>query len=436
MLGWFFPRCPVGTQDKVWVERRMLWLVERFGLDRLKNATAILPTREYFPEPYEGNEDSARICFDRICQYMQIDKDSVRLEIVDDELMPGSAGLYLQRTKSNVLIARSQLGQPPRLLATIAHELAHELLLKGGHLSAETQDHEFVTDLLPVFLGLGIFAANATLVSKSWSEGQMEYSQFSKQGYLSSIVLGYALSAFAFLREEKKPHWATHLRTDARVSLHQGLRYLYRTGDTILTDTAHAFTTAELIERLGHRSATFRLASLWTVTELVLPDDELFTPVCRCLNDSDCEVQAVAITALGSFGARAHRAIPDILNASWNGKRALRVVSIETLGMMTSESAEIVPGLMVNLKSTEPEIVSASAAALGRFGIAAESAVPQLFASLEHWASVNEDDVVVQIVATVRAIRPDAGKLIGSYFERRDADVRRHVMRVLREQGG
>ena len=63
MLGWLFPRCPVSTFDKVWVERRMLWLVDKFGLERLKNVAVIEPTPEFFPEPYAEDEARANLKF-------------------------------------------------------------------------------------------------------------------------------------------------------------------------------------------------------------------------------------------------------------------------------------------------------------------------------------------------------------------------------------
>ncbi|MBX9626456.1 MAG: hypothetical protein K2X82_21830 [Gemmataceae bacterium] len=54
MLGWLFPRCPVGTVDKAWVERRMRWLAGRFGADRLRRAVVVRPTPEFFPDPYDA----------------------------------------------------------------------------------------------------------------------------------------------------------------------------------------------------------------------------------------------------------------------------------------------------------------------------------------------------------------------------------------------
>ncbi len=39
MFGLFAPKCPLDTKNKTWVERRMLWLARRFGLDRVTATT-------------------------------------------------------------------------------------------------------------------------------------------------------------------------------------------------------------------------------------------------------------------------------------------------------------------------------------------------------------------------------------------------------------
>lgn len=384
MLGWLFPRCPVDTGCQVWVERRMIWLAHRFGIDRLRKAEVILPTDEQLPTSYEPNEANAQVCFDFICRRMGIDPSGVTLEIVDAERMPGAAGLYQRSENSNIIIAKEQLEQPPRLLATIAHELAHELLLKGGHLTLETRDHEYITDLLPVFLGLGIFMANATVVERNWSAGGWNFSQYSKQGYLSSVVLGYALAAFAHLRDERHPSWAHHLRTDARVCLVEGLRFLRRTKYTLLDAERHDYaprkrSTADMREQLAHRSAVFRLDALTEIQETDSPDEDLLEPVTMLLDDHDPEVQLGAIDAIGAYGSRAGCAVQRLIQAAWYGSPAIREAAIESLGHMNNLAGEVVPALAVILADPEPKLVQFASSALS------DSSGPQNLRSVRCW---------------------------------------------------
>ena len=101
----------------------MLWLADRFGIERMRNARVIEPTSEFFPNYYSGSEDDARKCFRRMCGYMQIDPDTLEMVIGTDEEMEDAAGLYERRERSRIWIRESQLADPPSLLATIAHEL-------------------------------------------------------------------------------------------------------------------------------------------------------------------------------------------------------------------------------------------------------------------------------------------------------------------------
>jgi len=48
---------------------------------------------------------------------------------------------------------------------TALHELGHVLLLADGKISKDRKDHEHLTDLLTVWLGLGIFTANSDALS-------------------------------------------------------------------------------------------------------------------------------------------------------------------------------------------------------------------------------------------------------------------------------
>jgi len=236
--------------------------------------------------------------------------------------MPGAAGLYQQRKRSLIRVAHSQLADPFRLLATLCHELAHELLLGGGLLTAGVSDHEWITDLLPVFLGTGIFLANSTLQDSSGYSAGWSWWSMSRQGYLPSRIFGYAFALFAFVRGETQPSWAEHLRLDARVALHTGLRYLHKTGDSLfhpdtIREKVPLLTPARVIERLRTGTPTVRLATLWDIPDSALASTEVLTAVQACLDDGDAHLIAEAARTLGRFGPAAEAAIPRLLDVLW-----------------------------------------------------------------------------------------------------------------------
>ena len=144
--------------------------------------------------------------------------------------MPGAAGQY---EPGLVRLAESELADPPGVVAVVAHELAHHLLMGRG-LLVHDLDAEWVTDLLPVCLGLGIFTGNATLRKKIERQGRHSSWSMRRRGYLNSCTIGYALALFAWVRGERRPDWARFLRPDAAQSLAAGLRYLDASQDSLL----------------------------------------------------------------------------------------------------------------------------------------------------------------------------------------------------------
>ena len=144
----------------------------------------------------------------------------------------GSAGLYLRKgglagaPMARIGIEESQLADPMSLVATLAHEIGHEILIGQGRITADDEDHEPLTDLLTVFLGTGIFGANSTIRDSGWTSGGWTGWKTQRLGYLDQRTFGYSLARFAWERGEANPAWIKSVRPDVRSPLKQGLRFL------------------------------------------------------------------------------------------------------------------------------------------------------------------------------------------------------------------
>lgn len=247
-MNWFAPKCPVGAEDKAWIEESLLWLVAEFGRDAIMEATVVLPTDEFFPDEFDGDEESVRALVDRVCGYMGVDPARVVVEIFTDEEkelrsqvplnespFSSLAGHYRQRRdKFFINLEASQLSDPMALVATAAHELGHARLLGEGRVSASFEDHEPLTDLLTVFLGMGVFTANSVFSFRQWTDANMQGWQAERRGYMSEEMFGYALALFARLRGEDKPAWSKHLEGNVSAYFKSAHKYLEKTGDTQL----------------------------------------------------------------------------------------------------------------------------------------------------------------------------------------------------------
>jgi hypothetical protein len=241
-MGLWRSSCPVREVEQLWIEESMDWMVTEFGRRRLLREV-VLPTDQYFPGAYQGSRDDVAGVLAKLCAQLGVDEGRVELEF-DDSAEDGSADLSaevdlhseshgaagLYHGGGRIAIRSDLARRPMALVATIAHELGHLLLLGDGRITPDRKDHEPLTDLLVVYCGLGIFAANAAFEYGREARGQRSYYTTSRLGYLTEPMYGYALARYAWLRGERKPDWARYLDTNPRAVLKSGLRYLHQVG--------------------------------------------------------------------------------------------------------------------------------------------------------------------------------------------------------------
>jgi hypothetical protein len=95
---------------------------------------------------------------------------------------------------------------------------------------------EPLTDLVTVFLGFGVFNANAAFQFKQYTNSDSQGWSTQRLGYLSEEMFGYSLARFAFERGELNPDWASYLSTNVSVYFKRSLAWLKTNGTRILVD--------------------------------------------------------------------------------------------------------------------------------------------------------------------------------------------------------
>ena len=309
MFNFFKTKLPIDLTDKAWIEYRWSWLCRNLGAEVMRNAPML--TLADFPELSDLTEQSALRLFQRISAQLKFPANSVALEFLDDsedagEYDDGSSALGFYEPAndlrgSRVVIATSLLQRPAEMVSTMAHELGHHLLLVGsGKLfAADEYDHEYLTDLVSVFTGFGLFTANCTVQDHSYTDGQMSHFHISKSGYLSSIQFGYALGLMAWMRNERSPKWINQLRPDAKVSCRNAIRYLMKTGDAFVQPDSNfrtdQFSKPRRTEDLVSQSSSVRLATLiqWQLEPESI--DQVAGQVVQFLDDPVEEIRVAAI---------------------------------------------------------------------------------------------------------------------------------------------
>jgi len=235
------PKLPISEKERLWVADGFRRLGRILGSSRLLNAAVVQPTDEFFPDAYESNERGLRILFHRVCGYMDVDPRRVDLELIPDssdmvDMLPayglhddGPAGLLFSGSEQErplIAVKRSLLKDPLLVVATLAHELGHVILLGGGHMRHDAEDMEPMTDLVTVYLGLGVFTSNAARRFRQYQDALRQGWAMNRLGYLPEEVFAYALARFAKDRGEVLPDWNVHLSTNLKVWFRQSAEWL------------------------------------------------------------------------------------------------------------------------------------------------------------------------------------------------------------------
>lgn len=244
MFG-FAPKLPINEQARVWIDEGFVRLSAMLGRERMLQAEVVLPEDRFFPDPFEPSKEGAARMARRVAGYMGVPGDSFVVEVFTEtahstrELLPlwqgesrGAGGLYFHEVEDGkrvIAINEEKLKQPDALAATLAHELAHVVLLGGNLLDRGAKDMEPMTDLCTVFLGLGVLNANAAIQFRQWSNNQTQGWSAKTAGYLQQEMWGYALALFAKERGEGvAPTWRHALSTDVKHYFTRSAKWLAR----------------------------------------------------------------------------------------------------------------------------------------------------------------------------------------------------------------
>ena len=240
------PKLPIDAELRVWADRSFVRLGQLLGADRMLKGEVILPTPEHFPDPYDQSEESLKHMVGRVAAAMQVDARSFDVELFQSDYevsrklvpffhggSPDASGFYFHapEERQKIAVNAAEMKDPIALVATIAHEIGHIILLRPGLVQRDEQDMEPLTDLLTIFFGFGIFTANSAFRFKQFTNNYSQGWSTKRLGYLPEPMLGYALARFAFERDEKKPEWASYVADNIKPYMKPSLAWLVKNGE-------------------------------------------------------------------------------------------------------------------------------------------------------------------------------------------------------------
>lgn len=423
MFGLFRPTCPIDVYEKAWLEQRLAWLTRTFGRDYLREGLVVLPDRQHFPDPYTGDLDSARVLFDRLCTYTEVEPGRVRLELFDPERHDG-LGYSVAGGRERIAVLEEQLKDTRVLVGVLAHQLSYVQLLGDGRLSPDVADLDLVADLLTVFGGLGVLGANNPLRETTATQANLYPVHLRRVVYLPDRVFGYALALFALAREETAPAWAKQIASpNIRSVFHEGLKYLGKTKDTTF-DGSESLDDEDILnvslkqarQDLASDVPTEKVLGLWAVRNYAanLPSEsaehppsdsaelaELIEAVRLCLSDKDNVVRREAADTLRALGPAAAPALESLITAArGDTDNTVRRSAMAALKLLKPDPEVLLPQLLHLLDDDDAKIRAAMADLCGALG-PTEEALDKLVLLLRD-ADFNVTDNVINALARTK----------------------------------
>jgi hypothetical protein len=244
-MALFFRRAAafLDPEAERWHLETWAWFLARFGgRADLDLSPIVLPSSHFFPASETKGHARALHIMDCVKEHARMSGWPCRLESQTErpELRVGDvtalnldhtnfpAGTFaLSGNEAVVTYDPGSVSDPMKLIATLAHELAHYKLSNVAEDPPGGEDaHEPATDLLTIYLGFGIFGANSAFNFNQHQDAVSQGWSWSRLGYLSEREWIFALAVFLTLKHEPAQQLHRYLKDHLIADLGKAMRYL------------------------------------------------------------------------------------------------------------------------------------------------------------------------------------------------------------------
>ncbi|MET2984609.1 hypothetical protein [Aureibaculum conchae] len=234
-------KLPITENDKIWVDEDLDWLRYEIGKENFMEILTVTPTKEFYEREFDGSEIDAEFILNRTMELMNINDVEIKLDFFSDgvvEMEDGTtlispadihgkwkstAGTYEMKDNEIVIsLERQQLKDPISLIATISHELSHQILLGENRIE---ENDEYLTDLTAINYGFGIFIGNSRFKFSQYLSNSEFGWQSSTQGYLPEQIIAYAMAWLSIERNEGI-NYSKFLKPSLKKYFEQSYKYL------------------------------------------------------------------------------------------------------------------------------------------------------------------------------------------------------------------
>lgn len=234
-------KLPITEEDRIWINEDLNWLRVEFGEEHFQEIRTVTPTKEFYERTFDGTTKDAEFILKRTMELMRIENPEIKLDFFTDGIVESengeilttpadingkwksAAGTYeMNENETIISIETHQLKDPISLIATISHELSHQILLGENRIE---ENDEFLTDLTAIYYGFGIFIGNSRFKFSQFSTNGGFGWESSNQGYLPEQIIAYSIAWLSYERNEST-EYSKFLKPTMKKYFEQSSEYL------------------------------------------------------------------------------------------------------------------------------------------------------------------------------------------------------------------
>ncbi|NJM24931.1 MAG: tetratricopeptide repeat protein [Bacteroidia bacterium] len=235
----------ITDEDREWTESSFKWLLDVYGYPAF-GGDQVRFSPDYFPRYSETDARQIEHLLDDLCAILQLDRTRVSFELFEDMrdavgipfATEGSATDTALETSSGhykILVAKSIIKRPGKLLANLIHEFIH-IRLQEDKLPYDTgDDTDLFVYIAAVYFGFGVILVQNLTDSGRKNNGLWE----TKWHYVSEMpqeVLLFALAVYLRIAGKNQAEWTNDFPTDMAKSLAQAGELLKKEPGEILKE--------------------------------------------------------------------------------------------------------------------------------------------------------------------------------------------------------
>ncbi|PCJ66298.1 MAG: hypothetical protein COA58_05855 [Bacteroidetes bacterium] len=234
-------KSPITQEDELWIKEELQWIKNEIGEEEYFSLRTISPSDKIFDYKFDHSENDAKFLILEICKIYSLNPSNIKLKFFSetpqnfsegytmdpsdkmDKSWNSTLGTYSEQGKKiNISLELELLNSTTGLIATIAHEIAHYKLLGEDRI---VENDEYLTDLLCIVYGFGIFQANSKFSFGQWTGSSHQGWSMQTQGYLPDQIISFVLAKLKIERGEEDS-WHKFLNQTSSKYYQKSINYL------------------------------------------------------------------------------------------------------------------------------------------------------------------------------------------------------------------